>query len=239
MRVITLRRPGVCRSCGAALTVGDRAGWDDGTGTTTCVDCLLPSSESVDRGQAGASAARTSAAPPEPQHVRSWATGVPGEERVGHVLDSIEGIVALHDRKVPGSRANLDHLAVTPAGVWAIDSKRYPGARIELRDVGGLLRRDERLYVGGRDRTHLVESMAWQVEAVSKVLGELEETVGVRPLLCFVESTWGWLAKPFMVQDVTVCWPSALPDILARPGPLAAAEREWLAAALAEALPPA
>lgn len=172
---------------------------------------------------------------PEPAHVRSWGRGAPGEKRVGEVLDGIEGIMVLHDRKIPGGLWNIDHIAITPAGVWVIDTKRYPDTQVEFRDVGGWFRTDERLIVGGRDRTELVDATAWQVDAVARHLGD----VSVKAMLCFVESTWGWFAKPFRVRDVAVCWPLALPEILARPGDLDDDTIHNIATRLAVALPPA
>jgi hypothetical protein len=49
---------------------------------------------------------------------------------VGHV-----GLV-LHDRAIPGTRSNIDHIAVVPSGVWVIDTKQYRG-RVQRRDRGG------------------------------------------------------------------------------------------------------
>ena len=79
---------------------------------------------------------------PERQSTRAWSTGAIGEERVAARLDGIvsESIRVLHDRKIPRSRANIDHIAVTPGGVWVIDSKRYQGKRPELRVEGGIIR---------------------------------------------------------------------------------------------------
>lgn len=170
---------------------------------------------------------------PEPTHVRSWGQGAPGEKRVGDVLDGIDGIVALHDRKLPGNRANIDHIAVGPAGVWVIDTKRYADKSVEFRNVGGWFRSDERLYVGGRDRTKLVDAMAWQVEAVHQALEGLGFEVVVKPMLCFVGSTWGWFPKAFKVRGVSVCWPLALEEILTRPGPLDGTVRDAVAGHLA------
>ncbi len=92
----------------------------------------------------------------EPQRATAWATGAEGEERVGARLDRLvsESVRVLHDRRIPGSRANIDHLVVAPSGVHVIDSKKYQG-RPERRAEGGLFRpRVERLVVGGRDRTN-------------------------------------------------------------------------------------
>jgi hypothetical protein len=175
----------------------------------------------------------------EPAHVRSWGQGAPGEKRVGEVLDGIAGVVALHDRKVPRSRANIDHIAVTPAGVWVIDTKRYVDKAVECRDVGGWFRTDERLYVGGRDQTKLVDAMTWQVEVVAKVVRESNAEVEIKPMVCFVGSTWGWFAKPFLVRGVAVAWPVALPDLMTRRGPLDRQSLEVLARTLASNLKPA
>ena len=55
----------------------------------------------------------------ERQSTRAWSLGAIGEERVGAAVDAIAGqsIRELHDRKIPRSRANIDHLVVTPGGV--------------------------------------------------------------------------------------------------------------------------
>lgn len=65
----------------------------------------------------------------DPVHEQAWATGAGGEERVAEVLAKhLDGrAVVLHDRRLPRSRANIDHIAVAPSGVWVIDAKRYKG----------------------------------------------------------------------------------------------------------------
>lgn len=49
-----------------------------------------------------------------PQTTRAWTTGAVGEERLGRRLDALAGplVKVPHDRGIPGSRANLDHLVV-------------------------------------------------------------------------------------------------------------------------------
>jgi hypothetical protein len=44
-----------------------------------------------------------------------------------------------HDRRVPGTTANIDHLEVTPTGVFVIDAKKYKG-HPRHKVEGGLLR---------------------------------------------------------------------------------------------------
>lgn len=132
--------------------------------------------------------------------------GAAGEERVGRMLDEARSprVAVLHDRRIPGSRANIDHLVVTPGGVWVVDSKKYKG-QVERRIFGGILRpREERLFVGNRDKTSLVDGMRKQMDHVERAVSDVP-VVGV---LCFVDSEWGLFAKPFTIGDVNVVWPS-------------------------------
>jgi hypothetical protein len=62
-----------------------------------------------------------------------------GERRTAQLLGPLErhGWVVLHDLAVPGSAANIDHLAIGPGGVFVIDSKQYRG-RLQLDSSGQL-----------------------------------------------------------------------------------------------------
>jgi hypothetical protein len=147
---------------------------------------------------------------PESQSTTAWRIGAEGELRVAEVLAAVSGIEVLHDRLVPNSRANIDHIVVASSGVFVIDAKKYKGA-IEIRDVGSLFRVDERLYVDGRDRSSLVDGVRGQVDVVRRALGAEFADVPIRGVLCFVGCEWGWRAKPKHVNGVTALWPVALP----------------------------
>lgn len=159
------------------------------------------------------------------------------------MLAGVSGIEVLHDRRVPRSRANIDHLVVGPAGVFVVDAKKYGSAgkeppRIEARDVGGVFRSDVRLYVGGRDRTKLVDGVRKQMDVVRLALGPEFEGIPVHGVLCFVGGTWGWRTKTKTVRGVTAIWPKGLPEFVAVPGPHTVAV-ERVAGHLRAALPPA
>jgi len=111
----------------------------------------------------------------DPQSARAWANGSTGERRLASLLVKSLGDRAalLHDRKIPGSRANIDHLAIAASGIWIIDAKNYTG-KVEQRDVGGLFSTDQRLYVNGHDYTELVAGFAWQINAVLEAIGDAE-----------------------------------------------------------------
>jgi hypothetical protein len=142
-----------------------------------------------------------------------------GARQVAEVLAPVPGIEVLHDRLVPRSTANIDHIAVGPAGVFVIDAKKYTGA-VEVRNVGSLFRLDERLYVNGRDRSKLVEGVIGQIKVVRTALGEEFADVPIRGVLCFVGCEWGWIMKKKVVDGVTALWPVALPDHVSVAGDL-------------------
>ncbi|RKR73479.1 nuclease-related domain-containing protein [Frondihabitans australicus] len=146
----------------------------------------------------------------EKQSTRAWASGANGERIVGARLDAMasETVRVLHDRRIPGSRANIDHVVVTPAGVWVVDAKRYKDQRPALVAEGGILRRRiEKLVVGRRDQTKLVDGVLGQVARVSSVVGD---QVPVRGMLCFVEADWPLFGGSFAVRGVDVVWPKKM-----------------------------
>lgn len=174
----------------------------------------------------------------DPQSTEAWAKGAAGEERVAEVLRARLGLSALllHDRRVPRTRGNIDHLVIASSGVWVIAAKRHSG-KVERRDVGGLLRSDMRLFVGGRDRSKLVDGLGWQIDAVRNALGE-GSSVPVHACLSFVGAEWPvFFAKPFQLAGVWVSWPSKLAELAGGSGPLGEEDIERVARVLAERLP--
>ncbi len=132
----------------------------------------------------------------EPQSTKAWDVGAVGEERVGTRLNELEteSLRVLHDRRIPGSRANIDHIAVAASGVYVIDPKRYKG-RPSLKVEGGLLRpRVEKLLVGGRDCTGLVDGVLKQVDVIRGIVGD---EVPVHGVLCFVDADWPLIGGSF------------------------------------------
>ena len=134
----------------------------------------------------------------EPQSTRAWERGSIGEQKLAEALAGIEGLVVLHDRRVPKTRGNIDHIVIAPAGVFVVDAKRYQGL-IQIRDRGGLFSRDDRLYIGSRDCSNLATNMGWQVSAVLNALTVENvdlSVVPVTPVLCFVDGEWPLLLPP-------------------------------------------
>lgn len=181
----------------------------------------------------------------EPQSTVAWAQGARGERLLGEFLEKLhdeEKVIVLHDRRIPDSRANIDHIAITRSGgVWAIDAKNY-GGKVQRIDKGGWFSTDHRLYVGKRECTKLVTGMAKQVEAIKEAISEpIRQEFGVdaRAALCFVNAEWSLFAKPFALQDVWIGWPRALAERLRAEGSLGPQHLRALAGRVAEALPAA
>jgi hypothetical protein len=172
----------------------------------------------------------------EPRQISAWRTGSEGERRLAERLTGRLGphAVPLLDRKVPGTRGNIDLLFVAASGVWVIDAKKYRGP-VERRDNGGLLTSDYRLYVNRRDCTSLVDGLGWQVRAVRAALNGLDTPV--HAAICFVDAEWRLFAKAFQIKGVWVSSGKALPEMIAAPGPLADSAVVEIAHRLASALP--
>lgn len=161
------------------------------------------------------------------------AAGAQGERVVGAALDALAGedLVVLHDRRLPRSKANVDHLVVARSGVFVIDAKHYQG-RLVVR--GG------RLLVAGRDQSRLLEQMDRQERAI---VGELSDAglgpVPVTRVLCFVGVEWPLLFRPRQVGGVRLCGPRGLAALIDGDPALAGAGVIEVAGVLAEGLPPA
>lgn len=156
---------------------------------------------------------------PESQATAAWKVGAEGERHVGEVLQRVRGIEVLHDRLIPGSRANIDHLVIGPSGVFVIDAKKWTG-KLEVRDKGGLFHHDPCLYVKGRDRTKAVDGVLGQVEVVRSALGDGFADVEIRGVLCFIGAEWNWIKRPLRVKGVVAVWPKGLPKLVTARGPL-------------------
>ena len=174
-----------------------------------------------------------------PAHERRWAHGAGGEELVAETLERRcrPEVVVLHDRSIPGSRANIDHIAIAPSGVWVIDTKRYKGKIEVAKPLFG----SAKLKVAGRDQTKLVAGLAKQVTLVEPVVAAVGLGVGavpVRGAFCFVQGDLPLLGT-LRINGLPLLHRRSLPKKLNSDGPLDVAAIVALAERLARAFPPA
>jgi hypothetical protein len=159
----------------------------------------------------------------EPQSQRAWARGAHGEAKVAAELAKHLGdpVTLLHDRRVPGSKANIDHIAVGPGGVTVIDSKNLTGD-VRIERWGGLFtERSSHLVVNGRKRRGLVTGVQKQVGLVAGCLRDAGLTVDVRGVLCMANTDALPLKAAFKrleIDGVRVSGPRRTAELAARPG---------------------
>lgn len=152
--------------------------------------------------------------------------GARGERRTAGVLNprSGDGWYVLHDLAVPDSRANIDHVVVTPAGVFVVDSKDWSGHITAGRDT---------IWVNRHPRTRELDTLAWEASVVAATLSGVlaDRRVPVRAVISLTNAK---PARPVLTaRDVTAVAVGDLVQHLgSAPAILDPAQVEALAAAI-------
>lgn len=106
------------------------------------------------------------------------------------------GYLALHARRIPGTRHIIDHVVVGPPGVFTLDSQRLD-RRLPLRVIGGMLYHgrsamDDRLEHARHEANH----------AESLIAGEFGQRVRVRPVMVMYGPSISWVIMKVKGVDV-------------------------------------
>ena len=173
-----------------------------------------------------------------PVHERVWLQGARGEELTAAVLTKRcrPEVVVLHDRRPAGRRANIDHIAICPSGVWVIDSKAHSGKVSVERPWFGA----PTLRIDGRDQSKLVAQLKTQVALVDAALATTATSprAPVRGALSFTADGLP-LLRALTVDGVPLLYPRQLAKRLNARGALGPDQRQAIAATLATHFPPA
>lgn len=166
------------------------------------------------------------------QHATSaWRKGAKGERKTARMLTKLErrGWTMLHDRSIPGSKANIDHIAIGPGGVWVIDSKYWTSKHSRVHVHRG------KLYYGRRRQDRVVDTAAWEARRVGEVLAQAGYEVPVQAALTLHG------ARPWFSVRFPNAYAMAAPRLPAflqrRPETLSSGRVASLAAAAEDALP--
>jgi hypothetical protein len=169
-----------------------------------------------------------------------WGADAVGKRIVGQMLDGLvdHGMIVLHDVRLPSERNKVDHIVVAPSGIHVIDSRHFPGERVELRKQRRFVAHSSSLYVGDRDFTHLIEGMGHQVRRIYAFTNDLPaaNNTTVTPILCFVDATWRRPKRRLALGSVEILWPKVLMRLVSRPGTLNRDEIEAIGCRLASRL---
>jgi hypothetical protein len=261
---LRIRYPGECVVCRCALPAGAEALWDRGARTLTCVSCSSVSPPAVSQGEAGASAEREyerrradrehnarerlgrlgallTRVIDEPQSTTAWRQGARGEvrtaERLAKRLEDSD-VRLLHDRRVPRhGQANIDHIAIGPAGVLVIDTKTTRGKVKTDRCAGVFAPRRTVLLINGRDQTRLIDGVERQVGYVRDALADA--AVEVRGALCFPHADGLPLLSQLSVCNIVIDGPKPIAKLACHRGPLTSERIKQLWQQLGLAFPPA
>ncbi len=104
---------------------------------------------------------------------------------------------SLHGRAVPGSNCIIDHLVITPAGVFAVDSERWD-RRLPVRATQG-----GQLFHGPYSQTGRLKHAQLEAgEAARLISAELGRTVRVRPAMVIYGPTVPWTVARISGVDV-------------------------------------
>jgi hypothetical protein len=172
--------------------------------------------------------------PLESTPVANWRRGAEGERTTAQLLAPLThvGWVVLHDRRIPGSGANVDHLVIGATGVWVVDSKAYKG-RIKVMGDG-------RLWYGRKCLDDVLRTARWAAGAVEVHVGAELAITGllVRPALCIHGAKVP--GAPLHFDGVILATPATLLRYLADGEPTLDDDNvDRLAAVAEETLPPA
>lgn len=131
--------------------------------------------------------------------------GLEGERRAGAVLEELaaRGVLAVHDLSV--GRGNVDHVAISAQGVFAIEVKHLSGGRFHLRRGVGLMQ-------GSRPADGHAAQSRRNATAVHELLLRSGIDLWVQPMLLSTKAeVW---KGGFRIGPVHVLAPDALPDAL-------------------------
>ena len=142
-----------------------------------------------------------------PNYGRSWEKGAIGEEGAGKVIEDFcakYSFKFLHDRKIPGTKANIDHILITDRGIFVVDTKNYRGS-VRIKESGGLfLPLKETLFVGNRNQTKLVMGVKKQIELVSEAFLQGGSKLPIFGVLAFFKADFPIFFKPKKIDGVLI-----------------------------------
>lgn len=109
-----------------------------------------------------------------------WYRGVIGERRVGALLERLgEGWMVLHSVPVGRSTSDIDHVVISQAGVFTINTKYSPGKEVWVAGYG--------MYVDGHKQMYVRNSVNEAARASELLSRASRMTVPVTGLIVFVD----------------------------------------------------
>ena len=231
-RLIKAKRLSICESCSEQFEIGTDIYWSRSLGVIRCVNCgkseLSQAKESI--GTPGKSAqnivkkkldARRERAltlfpktgklalriiPPS-KGTQNWVKGAKAEAEVGELINEFSrkhGFKVLHDRAVPKSKANIDHIIVSETGIFVVDTKNYEGKIKVKKEPGREGKIVENLYINDLKRNNLISKVKTQVDLVQNVLTDNGLLYPVYGTLAFFHGEFPIFKRPMRVDGIFI-----------------------------------
>jgi Nuclease-related domain len=123
---------------------------------------------------------------------RAWRIGADGEETVGAKLEKLtgKGWRVLHSIPVGDRGSDIDHVLIGPGGVWTINTKRHPGARVWISA--------NQMRINGHVVPYLRNSRHEASRATKLLSASLGWTPPIRPAIVL---HLGLLADPITIKQ--------------------------------------
>ena len=129
-----------------------------------------------------------------PREERDWSVGADGEEEVAWRLRKLgEGWHVIHSVPVGEKGADIDHLAIGPAGVFTLNTKNHSKNRVTVTHGG--------VYVNGQRTDHLRNSR-FEANRTNKLLSAACGNVQVHPVLVIMAADFKIKSEPTDVNVV-------------------------------------
>ena len=160
----------------------------------------------------------------EPQQAANWRKGAKAEVLIGSNLEDLyaEGMGVLHDRRIPGTKYNVDHLVVSGAGVFVSTPST---TRVLLNNERPPRRPSPLCAELPPDKTSRPHSVA-SLTGPDVLTDDRWIGVPIIPTLLFIgtDNFPRRQKHPFQFEDVYVLWGKALGKLVRQLGPLNPAE---------------
>lgn len=180
---------------------------------------------------------------PEPQAQKNWKTGAQGEREAAARLAKLlehTNVLLLHDRRIPGSDANIDHIAIGPGGITVIDTKKWHG-KARVRKSGFGKRAREQFVVDGQNRPKPIEGVIKQMAVVESAMRAIRPPMEIE--LRGAIYWWNYDGLPLFgevrVNGIPVYAGKKVAKLANRPGDLDEMRIRFVYQQLAQALPAA
>jgi hypothetical protein len=132
-----------------------------------------------------------------PPYVENWRRGADGERHTARVMRRLrrKGWRCVHDQQI--DRGNRDHVAVGPAGVFLLETKR-PHGEVVVQEDGPWVHRIDDPDAPSYPMPELEGRVRWQA---SRLSAELGQATGSRPWVHAVVVIWAPFPQRVVERD--------------------------------------